>query len=911
MRRIASLLLSLALLTVSVFPAMGEAAEPDTPAPAAGAQPQPAASEESPAGSGETAPAFTFTFSIDTAGSYVPQIRYRALAGTGNAIELGMQIDGVFPSAEYESFDLSRLWKNATDEVESDKDGNQYSPEQVEDLDTWQTGSVWDRNGFKTEPIAVELTAGQHAVSLFVYEESLEVESIVFVRPEEIPSYEEMAAVYGQEGVPLYTGEELVLEGEDAVWKSQKTLAPLSSRADPAVLPSDPYVSKINYIGGSNWQKPGDTITWRIDVPETGLYKLGFHFHQTYLQEGTAFRTLLIDGEVPFQEAASISFGYDSGWQFSAYADDGGNAFLLYLEEGPHEISLRVTLGDLSGLAANLQTLTQELGDLYREIVMITGETPDPNRDYNLFTAIPDLEERLTQAREKLLQYADESEEIAGLKGGSSAQILRKTALIIEQMLDIKWKAQTKKNAFYDNYASLSSWLYEMQNMALDLDCMVLAAPDKEFERAGSTFFQRAAFTAKRLLASFMADYQLSERDEESITVWTTWGRDQVNVLNSLIDNDFTPKTGYSVDLKIVTASLIQAQLSGRAPDVELALGRTAPVDYGMRGVLYDLTQFEDYPEVIGWFQQNAVTPYTYKGGVYGLPVTQSFLMMFVRTDILEELGLEIPETWDELLLTAKILAMNNMQVGLSESLNLSDPTNILSMLAVQNGVSFYTDDHSASTFSSEEMQGVVTTWTDFYTKYNFPKEYNFFNRFKIGLVPIAIRDYTAYATLTAAAREISGRWKMVPVPGTRQEDGTIDRSVCGSGSAAAILKSSRKPEAAWEFLKWWTSEDIQYRYASQLESVLGVSARVATANMDAMLRLGYDSETVEALEEQWKLVEEMPVIPGSYYLDRTVSQLFTNIVNGGQNVKLMLDKWGEEFDGEIRRKTEQYDNQP
>lgn len=151
----------------------------------------------------------------------------------------------------------------------------------------------------------------------------------------------------------------------------------------------------------------------------------------------------------------------------------------------------------------------------------------------------------------------------------------------------------------------------------------------------------------------------------------------------------------------------------------------------------------------------------------------------------------------------------------------------------------------------------------------------------------------------------------MVPVPGTRQEDGTINRSVCGSGSAAAILKSSQKPEAAWEFLKWWTSEDIQYRYASQLESVLGVSARVATANMDAMLRLGYDSETVEALEEQWKLVEEMPVIPGSYYLDRTVSQLFTNIVNGGQNVKLMLDKWGEEFDGEIRRKTEQYDNQP
>ena len=147
----------------------------------------------------------------------------------------------------------------------------------------------------------------------------------------------------------------------------------------------------------------------------------------------------------------------------------------------------------------------------------------------------------------------------------------------------------------------------------------------------------------------------------------------------------------------------------------------------------------------------------------------------------------------------------------------------------------------------------------------------------------------------------------MIPVPGTMGKDGAVNNSVCGSGSAAVILSSTEKPKQAWEFLKWWTSEDIQYRYATGIESVLGVSARVATANISAALRLGYNSETVDSLKNQLEKVESMPVIPGSYYIDRVVMQLFNNIVNGGQNIKQSLDKWGEEFDNEIKRKTEEY----
>lgn len=846
----------------------------------------------------------TFRFEVAAEGDYTPIFRYRALEGTTGDIEIGMQLDGRYPSVEFESFFLKRLWKNANDEISKDSEGNEYSPEQTEEYAP-QSSGVWDSSGFTTNPMTVHLTVGAHTLTLFARAEPFELDYISFTKPYQALSYADTLKLYQEKGYRCYEGEEIVIEGESADYKSIKTAAPLSTRADPSVSPSDARISKLNYIGGNNWSKSGDTLYWNIEVGESALYKIGFRFHQTYVQEGASFRALTVDGVSPFREAETISFDYRNGWQTGGITDENGD-MLVYLPKGKHTLALRVTMGDLSDVAQKMQTTVSEIGAVYRQIVTITGETPDNNRDYNLFTAIPDLQENLEGIRASLKSYISEIETIYGMKGGSASQVMEKTIQTIDAMLRKKYKAQSRKNSLYDNYASLSSWLYEMQSMPLDIDCIMLTAPDKDYERKGTGFFKKIAYSAERLLSSFAGDYQIAD-DSESLVIWTSWGRDQVNALSSLIDGDFTRKTGIRVNFKITNASLIQARLSGRAPDIQIGLGRSMPVDYGMRGVLYDLTQFVDCDEVLERFQRNAAVPYRYNGALYGLPETQSFPMMFVRTDILEELGLSIPRTWDELLLTAKILAMNHMQVGLSEQQTGADLTTVLSMFAVQNKLSFYREDHSASTFSTAAMQQLVTRWTSFYTQYNFPVTYSFYNRFKIGLIPIAIRDYSQYATISAAAPEIHGKWKMVTVPGTIEEDGSINNSVCGSGTAVGILSSTNKLEEAWTFLKWWTSADIQFRYASAVESILGVSARVATANNEARLRLGYDAETTEMLKAQLEQVEEMPVIPGSYYTERIVLQLFCNIVNNGQNVKQMLDKWSKELDGEITRKTEEY----
>lgn len=64
----------------------------------------------------------------------------------------------------------------------------------------------------------------------------------------------------------------------------------------------------------------------------------------------------------------------------------------------------------------------------------------------------------------------------------------------------------------------------------------------------------------------------------------------------------------------------------------------------------------------------SAMIPYKYNGKYYALPETQSYDMLFYRTDVFEELGLVPPETWQDFYEMIPILQQNNMLIGIPES---------------------------------------------------------------------------------------------------------------------------------------------------------------------------------------------------------------------------------------------------
>ena len=107
--------------------------------------------------------------------------------------------------------------------------------------------------------------------------------------------------------------------------------------------------------------------------------------------------------------------------------------------------------------------------------------------------------------------------------------------------------------------------------------------------------------------------------------------------------------------------------------------------------------------------------------------------MMFYRTDILEELGVSVPETWDDLIEISSVLANNNMEIGVS-----SDANTFLTML-MQAGIDIYAEGGMYTTFDSVAAINVFNKFTNLYVSYGFPLTFEFQNRFRSGEMPIGI----------------------------------------------------------------------------------------------------------------------------------------------------------------------------
>ena len=842
----------------------------------------------------------------------------------GVNVELGILFDAetVFAFEGADSIEFSRDWANVPTsdgkKWREDAHGNQIAPEQKLTGELVERLAV-DDTGVVVEPYLFYLTAGTHEITLVGLGHSVVISKIGFTAPEQTVSYEEYfdeSKLTDNEGV-----KEIVIQGEDATVKSDNSLIPKTNNGSADMIPVDPYLTLINNIGGTSWQSVGQKIEWEFEVETAGYYQFSARYKQSDVVNGDSWRWLKIDGKTPFTEAKSLNFSYDTQWKeytFGAKEGKKVTPYYIWLEAGKHTISLEVTLNELAEAYDRLFDIVEAIGDMYLQIVMITSETPDVNRSYELFRQIPTFTEVLEKASKDLRALVKEVQESTGARGSQYIAAMNNMDRVINQMLDAPFIAHIYVSDYYSNYTTLSSWLSEMKKLPVTIDEMRLTPAGQKTGYKKSNIFQTFGFEVARLYSSFVNDYTLYTEKEgaEAIKLWVNWGRDQTMALNALIQDSFVKEKGINVNLQIVSCSIINGLLANNFPDVQLYLSRTAPVNYGMRGALLDLTQFDDYKEVLERFHEGADTPYWYNGALYAIPDSQSFMCMFYRTDVFEDLGLKVPNTWEEFLYCATIIQRYNMDVYVPYTQITTATTvdaglgglHLYPTMLMQNNLPIYNKEGNATNINNVRSIQVFEEWTEMYTDYGYQKQADFYNRLRNGSMPLGIAGYSTYFTIYSAAPEIDGRWAIANVPGTLDpETGKINRATAGSGSGAGIVKASSHHKEAWEFLKWWTSAEIQTRYSNNVESILGLLGRSTPSNVEAFNSLGWDPEDLAALNEQWKYVEEVPEVPGSYYTTRAIDQAFWSVMNDGINAKDAINKWSLVADNEIKRKIEEY----
>lgn len=859
---------------------------------------------------------------VPESGLYEITVEYYPLEGKRSSIQRDIRINGVFQYVEARRIFFERTFTDAHP-PRQDNQGNDIRPPQVE-VRSWMRKTVEDADGMFREPLLFYFRRGANRLAMFAHREPMAIATITIHSPRRYPSYQEVMRRWQQQGArPAPADVQVWVQAEEATLKTDPTVR-REFNADPKTVPPSEGKLRLNSFGGWRWRRAGQRVVWRFTVPRDGLYQIGMRVWQGY-EFVPAVREVRIDGQVLFDEMREIRIPYSADWQLYRLGQEqtgDGRPFLFFLEAGPHTLELSVKVGPARHTVRSLLSVSREMAGLSRQVAMITGVNPDPHMEWDLARRLPhliptlqDLIARLEQESAYVVRY---------LASGGRPGVINTIGEAIHQMRGMMARPDSipaRQEQFAATQTAIGWWVLRLQEQPLEVDWIWVASPDAAPPQVRSSLWDRLRASWNVFLMSFTrpkryyavgSQYDPEQEEGVVLDLWVARGREWAAIMKEMIEDDFTPRTGIKVNVNVVPPGQLQvgfnvlllAAAAGRAPDVATGVDPNVPVEFAIRGAVLNLNQFPDYPEVARRFRPGALIPYRYRGGDYALPETQDFYMLFYRTDILQELGLRPPETWEDVYAMLPVLHRNGYEFYYPGEPN---PWIGFVPFLFQHGGSFYTEDGLRSALDRPEAYEAFKEWTGLFTNYRIQKQADFYNRIRTGEMPIGISNYWTYVLLSTAAPELQGWWEMRPIPGKRMPDGRINRSIGGAGQVAVIFKQTKHPQEAWELLKWWTSADVQVRFARELEALIGTEARWNTANVQALRDLPWPRKDIEAIEEQWQWFLETPVVLGGYFTPRHLNNAWNRVVLQGWHPREALEEAVKEIDRELIKKQEEF----
>lgn len=845
-----------------------------------------------------------WSFDVPSAGWYELYLDYKPMAGGNGAVTRGIQIDGQYPFLESQNAEFERLWKDAKYPYDRNEIGQQYHPEQVEIVD-WMTKPVSDYN-VSSEPLLYRLEQGKHTLRLIGIKEPVAIRTLTFKPHERLKSYAEYQAAF-----PAFTAKPEWYANVEAENFQKKSSLMIQTEhwSEPYVSPSPKGRITYNTLGGGRWRNPGEWVEWKLTVPEDGWYEIDLKAFQNYRNGFKAYRTIKIDGEVPYEELLHYPLRFNREFTIETIRDANNQPYRFYLTKGDHSLTMTADSSELQPITLALRDILKQLADYDRHVRLLTGNysvnaadaNTDATRTWDMKKFDPQVEETMDGFIKRLTDIRDYINGVNGIDSDLAEGILNSIDILRKLRKDVD-EIPNKLDSFSTIQGNIGTWMTTLTQQPLLLDFITVRTPGTDPGFKEPTAWSRVPYAISDFARSFYMDYDVKRNNGKSLTVWVSRGRDYVDLLREMIANDFTSKTGITVNVSLMPNAnqLVLGNAAGEVPDVALGIAEATPVDYAMRGAVEDLSKYPDFENVFDRFVPGASRSMVYNGGVYGLPEVQNFQMLFYRTDIFENLNLKVPDTWDDLFDILPTLQENGM--------TMSYPKADFATMFFQQGAELYSEDGLKSTLMTDESIAAFKRYTDLYSKYNLPIDIPaFFQHFKDGDIPIGIADFNTFVQLTVAAPEITGHWKMAPLPGVKQADGQVARWSSQGLSAGMIMKKSDHKDEAWEFLKWWTSDDVQAQYAKDIESFFGPEFRWNTANVNAMKTLPWSNEDAEALREQTRWAKNMPYVPGYYFVSREIDFAWNRTVFDRMPAQESLEKAQTAIQREMNRRQKDF----
>ncbi|MDW7990966.1 MAG: extracellular solute-binding protein [Anaerolineae bacterium] len=812
-------------------------------------------------------------------------------------------VDGALPVEDARRIRFPLYYRSATDEFPLNRYGHQIPAPPVR-LARWTEVFLRDVNFSQKYPLTIHLTRGEHDFEFVLTRETLLLGSVYLRAFSPEPPYSQYLARTS----PDTSGVLIEVEAERPSFKNDPSIRPLYNRSLD-VTPYDTYRLLLNTIGGDSWKQSGSALYYEVEVPQDGMYLLTLRVLQDTRPNFTVFRRITVNGVVPFDEFHAVPFRYSADWQNVTLP------YRVYLRAGRNVIGLEATTSPYDAAIANIRQSIRTINDLALEVKRLTGNQVDRYREWEIAEYIPDIEERLATIAEKL---AADKAALQAVNNGMNSQEILNYQMALENIRLLQAdpnKIPVRMNRLSEGPQSaaqlLGSVLSALQQQPLALDKLYVHSPDVLPPQPRIPVGKAFSENLKRFVHSFRQPPYLSigaARDE--IEVWVNRPRQYVDLMQQLADQTFTPRTGIRVKFSLMPteSKLALAIAAGLAPDVALGVSTNIPFELALRGALYDLRSFEDFDEFIRIYSPGALLEYIINDSVYAIPETQDFWVTFYRRDILEQLGIPVPQTWDEVIAILPELQRYGMNYYTPLSTGSGLKGYLVTAPYIWNfGGELYTPDGLRTGLDSEESIQAIRFMAEQFTVYGMPLTVvSFYDSFRNGDLPVGVSNAETYIKLRIAAPEIEGLWDIALYPATVLPDGRQYRYATGSAQACILLADTDKPQEAWEFLKWWMSTETQVDFSRQLLMNYGPEYLWYSANLEAFRALPIPEEHKEVILKQWEWLRQPVRLPGTYMQERELSNAWNRIVFDGVNPRVAIDSAVLTINREMARKMEE-----
>lgn len=293
----------------------------------------------------------------------------------------------------------------------------------------------------------------------------------------------------------------------------------------------------------------------------------------------------------------------------------------------------------------------------------------------------------------------------------------------------------------------------------------------------------------------------------------------------------FGRERGITAEYVVVPANVLDERLAaafeGRAaPDVFMQVGQKAQY-YSARDLTVPLDDvLAEMRKVPGGIYENLVPQGTYNGAAHAVPLEVDVVPMFARVDLLQEVGLKEPQTWEELRHAARAIQSKNPMVsgfGLPVS-TANDAESLIRMIIWSFGGAEFASDGKTITFNSPETRAAYQFIADMFLKdRTIPRAALTWDdagnntAYQTGRTAFTINPPSIYAWLQANDPKLLAGTRMIAIPRGPGEKGRNGSSV--SSFVWSVSKQSTKQDHAKAWLRYFFEPA---RYQQVIEAVGG-----------------------------------------------------------------------------------------